>query len=64
MQTSLNYSTTHISQQLVDEICGALKNLDYGSVELYVVNGNVTQITKRQIKKTNSTETRYQTQKQ
>lgn len=54
MQKIPNYSTSSISQQLVDEICETLKGLDYGSVELYVADGNVTQITKRHIKKTNT----------
>lgn len=49
---SSNYSTTQISRELIDEICETLKNMEYGSVELYVVDKTVTQITKRQIKKT------------
>lgn len=52
-----DYSTKTITGKLLSEIEAALKNLDYGSVELYVVNGEVTQITKRQIKKTNHTHT-------
>jgi len=49
-----DYSTGNISKKLLKEIKEALKGLDYGSVELYVVNGEVTQITKRLIRKTNS----------
>ena len=47
------YSTKFISKELLDEILNSLKDLDYGSLEIYVVNNEVTQITKRQIKKTN-----------
>jgi len=47
------YSTKSISQKLLDEIGKELQNLEYGSVELYVQEGEVTQITRRQIKKTN-----------
>ena len=47
------YSTNNISPNLLKEIESSLNGLDYGSVEIYVVNGEVTQITKRHIKKTN-----------
>lgn len=47
------YSTAKISKELQDEIFNALTGLDYGSVEIYINSGEVTQITKRQIKKTN-----------
>ena len=49
-----DYSTQKISDKLLREISEALLNLDYGSVEIYVTNGEVTQITKRHIKKTNN----------
>jgi len=49
-----DYSTKNITQRLIKEICEALRNLDYGSVELYVQNGEVTQITRRHIRKTNN----------
>ena len=49
-----SYSTKNISKSLLDEICRDLKDLDYGSLEIYVTNHKVTQITKRQIKKTAS----------
>lgn len=42
-----------LSPALVKEIVEALTGLDYGSVEIYVQDGKVTQITKRMIKKTN-----------
>jgi len=47
------YSTETISDQLFHEIKEALLGLDYGSVEIFVTDKEVTQITKRQIKKTN-----------
>lgn len=55
------YSTKKISQTLLIEIKKALKAVQaFGSVEIYVQNGNVTQITVRNIKKTsNSTNTRH-----
>jgi len=41
-----------LSAALTQEIKEALDGLDYGSVEIYVQNRKVTQITKRKIKKT------------
>jgi len=52
------YSTKFISKQLIEEIKQGLRDLDFGSLEIYVVNREVTQITKRQIKKTNNIETK------
>ncbi len=53
------YSTKKITQQLIDEIKTALKSIDsYGSVEVYIQDSIVTQITVRNIKKTQSTYTR------
>lgn len=49
----LDYSTKKISDKLFQEIKEALLNLDYGSVEIFVTEGEVTQITRRHIKKTN-----------
>lgn len=47
------YSTVTVSQSLVDEIIAALKTIDaYGSLEIFVTNNMVTQITVRNIKKT------------
>ena len=47
------YSTTTISKTLILEIKNALKGVKtYGSVEIYIQNGMVTQITVRNIKKT------------
>lgn len=43
-----------VNGQLIDELVQALRELGgWGSVEVYVQNGKVTQITKRAIKKTN-----------
>lgn len=42
-----------LNSKLIDEIVQALRELGgWGSVEIYVQNGKVTQITKRAIKKT------------
>lgn len=49
----LDYSTANISDKLFQEVKEALLGLDYGSVEIFVTDKEVTQITKRQIKKTN-----------
>lgn len=58
MPTNLisDYSTKRISEALVFEIKKSLKSVkSYGSVEIYVQNGCVTQITIRNIKKTTGT---------
>ena len=50
----LDYSTKRISPTLVEEIKTALKSIhSYGSVEIYVQDSAVTQISVRNIKKTN-----------
>lgn len=47
-------SNPKLNSQLIDELLQALEELGgWGSVEVYVQNGKVTQITKRAIKKTN-----------
>lgn len=48
-----DYSTKDISDKLLQEIKESLIDLDFGSIEIYVNNGEVNQITKRYIKKTN-----------
>lgn len=46
--------TPKINDKFLQDLVAALKDLDgWGSVEIYVQNGKVTQITKRAIKKTN-----------
>ncbi|HVZ59127.1 MAG TPA: DUF2292 domain-containing protein [Patescibacteria group bacterium] len=50
-----DYSTKQISQELLEEITDALKHIrGWGSVEIYVQNFKVVQITERNIKKTTS----------
>ncbi len=49
------YSNITVSQGLVDEIIHALKSIaGYGSLEIFVQDGMVTQITIRNIRKTKS----------
>lgn len=48
----MQYSTKKVSKDLISEIVQALKNVRWGSVELFVQNDRVTQITERNIKKT------------
>ena len=52
-QTDHDYSTQKIKPQLVSQIVDALKNKAYGSVEIYIQNYTVTQITERTITKVN-----------
>jgi hypothetical protein len=50
------YSTKQVSDELVEEVLAALKNIrGWGSVEIYVQDFKVVQITERNIKKTSST---------
>ncbi|KKT86451.1 MAG: hypothetical protein UW86_C0031G0004 [Microgenomates group bacterium GW2011_GWA1_Microgenomates_45_10] len=46
------YSTKQLTEDTLGEIKEALYQLQYGSVEIFVQDGLVTQITKRIIKKT------------
>lgn len=49
-----NKSVKKISKELLDEIVSSLQSAaPYGSVEIYLQNNNVTQVTVRKIKKTN-----------
>ena len=49
-----DYSSQRITKELLDEVRGALKNVKgWGSVEIFVQDGKVVQITERNIKKTN-----------
>ena len=49
------YSIQNISPTLVEEILQSLKKIEgYGSLEIYIQNQTVTQITVRNIKKTPS----------
>jgi len=50
-----HYSTQSISEKLLKEVVHALQTVSpYGSVEIFVQNNVVTQITIRNIRKTNS----------
>lgn len=52
----LDYSTTKITKTLLSEIEQALRSVSpYGSLEIFVQDNVVTQITVRKIKKTSST---------
>ena len=51
----MEYSTTRISDQLMDEIKNALQSVNYGIIEIFVTDNHVTQITTRTIKKTSIT---------
>lgn len=46
------YSTSVISEVLIEDIKRALDGKEYGSVEIYIEGGRVVQITERVIKKT------------
>lgn len=46
------YSTSEISEVLVDDIKRALGGKEYGSIEIYIESGRVVQITERVIRKT------------
>lgn len=48
----MDYSTQEISKQLISEIIEAVQGVEYGSIEIYVQNKIVTQISVRNIKKT------------
>lgn len=49
----MDYSTKKVSDHLVNEIIEALRNIrGWGSVEIYVQDYKVVQITERNIKKT------------
>jgi hypothetical protein len=55
-----DYSITNISKTLVNEIVTSLKSIrSFGSVEIYVQNGKVTQITVRNIKKTHESNGKF-----
>lgn len=55
MNKSQEYSVKRVSDTLIAELKKALKSVkNYGSVEVFVQDGNVTQITVRNIRKTGS----------
>ncbi|CAN5169815.1 hypothetical protein BH09PAT1_BH09PAT1_0570 [soil metagenome] len=60
----MNYSTRQVSQELVNEIVEALGNIrGWGSIEIYVQNHEVVQITERNIRKTSSSSSKDKTVK-
>ena len=52
-QTDNDFSTQNITPTLISQVVDALRNKAYGSVEIYMQNRTVTQITVRNIRKTN-----------
>ena len=50
-QADDNFSTVNISSQLIESIISAVKDKAYGSVEIYIQNFTVTQITEKTITK-------------
>lgn len=46
------YSTAEISDQLISDIKRSLTGKEFGSIEIYIESGRVSQITERVIKKT------------
>lgn len=50
-QTDDEFSTQNITPALISQIIEAVKNKAYGSVEIYIQNHTVTQITERTITK-------------
>lgn len=50
-QAETDFSTTKITPQLISQIVDALRNKAFGSVEIYVENYSVVQITQRTITK-------------
>ncbi len=57
-QSDSDYSTQKITPQLISQIVDALRNKAYGSIEIYVENYNVVQITQRTITKLKKHETK------
>lgn len=53
MKTMLNgdYSTQQVNKDLMVEILTSLKNIHWGSIEIYIQDSQVIQITERHIKK-------------
>ncbi|MBI4080296.1 MAG: DUF2292 domain-containing protein [Candidatus Levybacteria bacterium] len=55
MDKTKDYSTKQISGKLLDEITDAIKSIKgWGSVEIYVQDFKVVQITERNIRKTSN----------
>jgi len=52
-QTDNDFSTQNITPTLISQVVDALRNKAYGSVEIYIENHMVVQITERTITKVN-----------
>lgn len=50
-QTDNDFSTQNITPTLISQVVDALRNKAYGSVEIYIENHKVVQITERTITK-------------
>jgi hypothetical protein len=60
----MDYSTRNVSKELIAEIVEALTNIrGWGSVEIYVQDSKVVQITERNIRKTASSVAKNKTVK-
>ena len=58
----MDYSTRNVSNDLINEVVDALKNIrGWGSVEIFVQDYHVVQITERNIKKTTNGEQKKKT---
>lgn len=51
MSESTDFSTQSVTPQLVSQIVDAIRGKKYGSVEIYIQNSKVVQITERTINK-------------
>lgn len=51
MNTTDEFSTQNISPTLISQIVDALRNKGWGSIEIYIENHQVVQITERKITK-------------
>ena len=56
-QSDQKYSTQVITPQLISQIVDAIRNKAYGSIEIYIQNHRVVQITERTITKVGQTTT-------
>jgi len=49
-----NYSTKNVSEHLIEELVQSIQNIrGWGSIEIFIQDFNVTQITEKNIKKSN-----------
>ena len=57
-QSDQDFSTQTITPQLIGQIVDAIRNKAYGSIEIYIQNHRVVQITERTITKVGTTSSR------